>query len=755
MNRTQSNGYYSERKVKYLYYRFLCVLCGSFFVSYKPKKEGQNMIMNLHRPNAGFYLSMAILCLGFLSLVRADDRDAGGFSLSNGTLWLNRRPVLQDVPGAFELAADPSGAGVFLKFSASHPNSYFQSRVGLIDGLRRFTSCHRDEPFWMVPATGRLHAEVQVETQWLLAETELDDCVMLVPLLDGPFRFSLGGGADGLMLIGETGDPFTVGTGGTALFLSVGRDPYAMANAGARAVMAKMGTGKLRTEKPTPDFTDFFGWCTWDSFYREVSAGKVREGLASFAAGGVEPRFLILDDGWQDYKRMPTGEERLVSLGANQSRFGGDLAPTVRAAKEEYKIRTFLVWHTMIGYWSGVDGKSLPGYGVRDAVRLYGPGILKHQPYHNVQWWGPLAGLVPADRIGKFFNEYHKRMSAQGVDGVKVDNQSVIEGLATGQGGRVALAKAYRGALENSVAKHFNGRLINCMANAMETYYGSPGSTLMRTSIDFWPRRPETHGLHLYTNAQVGVWFGEFMQPDWDMFQSAHAMGSFHAAGRAVSGGPVYVSDRPDAHDFSLLKKLVLSDGTVLRADGVGRPTRDCLFADPTREPVLLKIFNRNKDCAVVGVFNANYHASENERAVISGSVSPSDVPGLKGESFAAFAHRGNRVWTCGPNDREPVRLNESEWEIVSFAPVDRGVAILGLADKLNSTAAVSSKTWGADGSLSVSLRDGGEFAAWTEKKPRAVVSNGKNVVFSHEGDTGRLSAALSDAGPQTVVLSW
>ena len=41
------------------------------------------------------------------------------------------------------------------------------------------------------------------------------------------------------------------------------------------------------------------------------------------------------------------------------------------------------------------------------------------------------------------------------------------------------------------------------------------------------------------------MWFGEFIQPDWDMFQSGHRMGALHAAGRAVSGGPVYVSDKP------------------------------------------------------------------------------------------------------------------------------------------------------------------------------------------------------------------
>src|ERR1017187_1795212 len=284
----------------------------------------------------------------------------------------------------------------------------------------------------------------------------------------------------------------------------------------------------------------------------------------------------------------------------------------------------------------------------------------------NTKYGGNAVGVVPPQRIGKFYDDYHQRLQAAGVDGVKVDNQSMIESVAQGLGGRVAMTKAYRAALEKSVATHFGGRLINCMANAMETYYCSPRSTLVRTSIDFWPRRPESHGQHLYCNAQVGLWFGEFMQPDWDMFQSAHAMGSFHAAGRAVSGGAVYVSDATEAHDFALLRQLVLADGTILRADSVGRPTRDCLFADVTRDPVLLKIFNYSRDCAMIGVFNANYHRNEADRKTLEGTVSPSDAPDLEGEEFAAFAHQDNRVWRCKRAGREPVKLAEGKWEIRS-----------------------------------------------------------------------------------------
>jgi hypothetical protein len=63
---------------------------------------------------------------------------------------------------------------------------------------------------------------------------------------------------------------------------------------------------------------------------------------------------------------------------------------------------------------------------------------------------------------------------------------------------------------------------------------------------------------------------------------------------RAVSGGAVYVSDKPGQHDFELLRRLVLPDGTVLRGALPGRPTRDSLFCDPLRDGTsLLKVRKR------------------------------------------------------------------------------------------------------------------------------------------------------------------
>ena len=98
--------------------------------------------------------------------------------------------------------------------------------------------------------------------------------------------------------------------------------------------------------------------------------------------------------------------------------------------------------------------------------------------------------------------------------------------------------------------------------------------------------------------AEIGI-------PDWDMFTSTHKDAGMHAAARAVSGGPLYVSDRPGAHDPELLRKLVLPDGTQLRCSGAGRPTRDALFADPNTDGrSALKVWNVNAKTGVIAVFN-------------------------------------------------------------------------------------------------------------------------------------------------------
>ena len=116
---------------------------------------------------------------------------------------------------------------------------------------------------------------------------------------------------------------------------------------------------------------------------------------------------------------------------------------------------------------------------------------------------------------------------------------------------------------------------------------------------DFWCTTSSgdwLQGCHMVHCAYNSLWMGNFIQPDWDMFQSTHSCATFHAASRAISGGPIYVSDTVGNHNFELLKTLVLPDGSILRCEYYALPTRDCLFEDPLHNgKTMLKIWNLNK----------------------------------------------------------------------------------------------------------------------------------------------------------------
>lgn len=175
---------------------------------------------------------------------------------------------------------------------------------------------------------------------------------------------------------------------------------------------------------------------------------------------------------------------------------------------------------------------------------------------------------------------------------VQVDCQAGLGLVGSVTGGGPALARNFHGALEDSISTHFPGNhAINCMCHSTENIYQMRDSALMRVSDDFYPREPASTTPHVAACAFNSLFLSVICQPDWDMFQSMHPAAHLHACARAVSGGPVYVSDKVGRHDFAVLRRLVLRDGSVLRAQRPGLPTADCIFRDPMRDgETLLKV---------------------------------------------------------------------------------------------------------------------------------------------------------------------
>jgi len=182
---------------------------------------------------------------------------------------------------------------------------------------------------------------------------------------------------------------------------------------------------------------------------------------------------------------------------------------------------------------------------------------------------------------------------------------------------------------------------------------------------------------------------GEFLLPDWDMFQSAGYAGEFHAMARTVSGGPVYLTDSPDAQRFDIIKKLATTEGKVYRCRTHARPCPDSLFADPRRDMEIMKIFNETPYAKIIGCFNCSY--SEKGNIALTCSTSPSDAGAAEGRYFAWSSQKGELGAVSAFESVYVGMLDTYTADIITFSHIANGFALVGMTDKYNPSAFIGS----------------------------------------------------------------
>eukprot|EP00252_Welwitschia_mirabilis_P020414 TRINITY_DN4_c1_g1_i9.p1 TRINITY_DN4_c1_g1~~TRINITY_DN4_c1_g1_i9.p1 ORF type:complete len:687 (-),score=117.75 TRINITY_DN4_c1_g1_i9:442-2502(-) len=666
----------------------------------------------------------------------------------------------------------------------------------------RFFALFRFKLWWTTQRMGSAGKEIPMETEFLMLRNDKDgeDTVYTVflPIVEGPFRASFRGDEeDKLQLCLESGDTSVVQSSFThSVFITAGADPFKTITAAIKAMQAHLQTFRHREEKKLPGIVDWFGWCTWDAFYTEVSAEGVEKGLRSLAERGIPPRFVIIDDGWQclaiEEKQKEVSEkvfvnrlthlhenhkfEKTLKNGEIEDATATGLQDLVRTAKEKYQTKYVYVWHGISGYWGGVmpDAPEMEGYEPRVILPKHSPAVVSHEPVLTSDEMGTHGiGLVNPSHVFRFYNDLHSYLKAAGIDGVKVDIQCVLESLASGYGGRVALTNKYHKALDASVALHFpdNG-IIASMSHGTEALYCSMQSAVIRASEDFYPKEPVTNAIHIAAVAYNSVFLGEFMVPDWDMFYSVHPAAEYHAASRAISGGPLYISDKPGHHDFQLLRKLVFPDGSVPRARLPGRPTIDSLFSDANRDgKSLLKIWNMNKYTGVLGVFHCQgaawsfvhkkYFFHDTDPPPLTGTVKAQDVHLLaeaadedwNGDS-AIYFHTAGKLVRAHQTAEFSITLKPLEKEIYTIAPIKRleeglSFAPIGLIDMFNSGGAIRELQYDVEsGRVEMGIYGCGRLGAYSSVRPTQCLVNSSICDFNHDSPSGLLVLELGIPRP-------
>ena len=185
-----------------------------------------------------------------------------------------------------------------------------------------------------------------------------------------------------------------------------------------------------------------------------------------------------------------------------------------------------------------------------------------------------------------------------------MDNQSFLRSAYESVAPIGILAENLHYGIEKSVEENFDGTVINCMGMANENMFHRRTSSVSRCSNDFLPENRAWFAKHLLQCAYNGLIQGQFNTCDWDMWWTDDTQAEKNSVLRAVSGGPIYVSDRQERTNPEVLKPLCFADGRILRCDGVAVPSIYDLCSDPIISGKAFCLKNSCRENVVIATFN-------------------------------------------------------------------------------------------------------------------------------------------------------
>ncbi|XP_061366078.1 probable galactinol--sucrose galactosyltransferase 2, partial [Gastrolobium bilobum] len=238
-------------------------------------------------------------------------------TVEDGCLMVRGKVVLTHVPG--NILVSPVGTwSAFLGATFTIPSSRNVFTLGILRGYR-LLSLLRVKTWWMIPRVGKSASDIPVETQLLLLEareesslrnemysedptTENTFYILFLPVLDGQFRSTLQGtSSNELQFCIESGDA-DVQTSQSieAVIVNSGDNPFELIWDSIKILEEHKGTFCHVENKKISLHLNWFGWCTWDAIYTEVSPQGTREGLQSLLNRGFSPKSIIIDGEWQE-----------------------------------------------------------------------------------------------------------------------------------------------------------------------------------------------------------------------------------------------------------------------------------------------------------------------------------------------------------------------------------------------------------------------------------------------------------------------
>jgi hypothetical protein len=514
-----------------------------------------------------------------------------------------------------------------------------------------------------------------------------------------------------------------------------GRSPYAATQAVWKQVFdSGFVAAQPRSSKAFPEEPyGYLGWCSWEFYKTNISEKILTDAVHTIEDCGAPIRWFMVDNGYLNQKKS-----MLINFPPDGEKFPNGWK-AITSLKHPDRIKWMGVWRNMSGFMQGISPQHTMT-DIADQIMVRGRRAL---PKDN-----------PAGARA-FYEKMVLDSKESGFDFTKVDFQSRMPDFYTGTANAIRASRYNNEALEEATKK-YGIPLLNCIAqpnvNSLQTKY----SALTRSSPDYNQSDKNKNKCNTYQSFANHLWMGQTVWGDLDMFHSHDERDAKPMAiARAISGGPVYISDEPSKITPDILIPLAFEDGKLLRTAAPATLLPESFFIHPFRAGNVFRVVAPMGDgVAAIALFNF----SEGGKA-LSASFSAADYP------YAGELLQPAEAWTQPEEgllvyDQEkmtvfPMAGNFST-EIANFSaklyllyPKAKGWAVIGRTDKYLPAAAVEIQSV-SDHEVRFTLEESGPLMVWSDKGAPKM----KGASFKSVGDNLYLADLPVKEGVREMILT-
>ncbi|MFB9052716.1 Sip1-related alpha-galactosidase [Formosa undariae] len=462
------------------------------------------------------------------------------------------------------------------------------------------------------------------------------------------------------------------------------------------------GNFNWRSDKEYPIPFQYLGWCSWEHYKSNINQDIITNSIEDIKASNLPIRWVLIDDGYLDEKNR-----QLLSFGVDKIK-----SPTgwksITDLKDD-KIKWMGIWRNFNGFMDGISTENtLDELSVNLDTVFYGKNNQKSRM------------VTKNDAISA--NAFYDAMTADTKDNrfdmIKVDFQSVNLQFNKGRENAVLGVHRNNRALEENVIKK-NLKLLNCIAMQNFNVFNQTYSNVIRSSVDYKidEDRIDLTIVHNFTNA---LWLGHVHWLDQDMFHTSYKeTARLMAVSRAISGGPIYLSDETKNIDATYLTPLMYKDGEIIGTLAPGVPLPESLEQDPYVGKKAFKVIAPLlNETAVIMAVNLN------RGTTINSSISLTDYPNAGGmiqpyKGLWEIPVEGILLYDSYKKTAQPLianynfELQTREERLFQLSPIIKGWSVVGRADKFLSAGTVKVKSI-SNTEIRCSMKEVGELTVWS-----------------------------------------